>query len=92
MECAKHVASMSIENEPMSTQPVLCPLCASGPLDTDMQLVARTQTGDADLRRGFSEMFAHGQLLSCEASSAKLMKLLLQDSYTSGAHVDFYDL
>lgn len=63
-----------------------------GPLDTDMQLVARTQTGDADLKRGFSDMFAQGQLLSCEASSAKLMKLLLQDSYTSGAHVDFYDL
>lgn len=57
-----------------------------------MQMEARTRTGDADLRRGFSEMFSQGQLLSCEASSAKLMKLLLDDSYTSGAHVDFYDL
>ncbi len=37
-------------------------------------------------------MFAQGQLLTCEASCAKLMKLLLEDNYTSGAHIDVYDL
>lgn len=37
-------------------------------------------------------MFSEGQLLSCEESGAKLMKLLLDDEYRSGAHVDFYDL
>lgn len=57
-----------------------------------MQLQARTRTGDSNLRKGFSEMFSQGQLLTCEASSAKLMKLLLDDSYTSGAHIDFYDI
>ncbi|KAG7263096.1 hypothetical protein CRUP_000698 [Coryphaenoides rupestris] len=31
-------------------------------------------------------MFAEGQLLTCEASCAKLMTLLLKDEYTSGAH------
>ncbi|XP_029299876.1 sepiapterin reductase a isoform X2 [Cottoperca gobio] len=63
-----------------------------GPLDTDMQKVARSRTADPSIRKSFSDMFAQGQLLTCEASCAKLMKLLLEDSYTSGAHVDVYDL
>lgn len=65
---------------------------APGPLDTNMQLEARSKSGDAALRESFSEMFAQGQLLSCEESCSKLMKLLTEDSYTSGAHVDFYDI
>ncbi|KAK5900365.1 hypothetical protein CgunFtcFv8_025328 [Champsocephalus gunnari] len=63
-----------------------------GPLDTDMQLVARSSTADPDLKRTFSDMFSAGQLLTCEASCAKLMKLLLEDSFTSGAHIDVFDL
>lgn len=65
---------------------------APGPLDTAMQMEARSRTGDPSLRKSYSAMFAQSQLLSCEASCAKLTKLLLEDSYTSGAHVDFYDL
>uniref|UniRef100_A0A4W6DGD2 Sepiapterin reductase n=1 Tax=Lates calcarifer TaxID=8187 RepID=A0A4W6DGD2_LATCA len=49
-----------------------------GPLDTAM--------------KSFSDMFAQGQLLTCEESCAKLMKVLLDDNYTSGAHIDIYDL
>ncbi|XP_077399243.1 sepiapterin reductase-like [Vanacampus margaritifer] len=65
---------------------------APGPLDTDMQLIARTQTGELGLRKTFSDMFDEGQLITCEASCAKMMKLLLEDKYTSGEHVDFYDV
>ncbi|KAA0714483.1 Sepiapterin reductase [Triplophysa tibetana] len=65
---------------------------APGPLDTDMQLQARRFSGDLKLRQSFSTMFSEGQLLSCEESGAKLMKLLLDDEYRSGAHVDFYEL
>lgn len=65
---------------------------APGPLDTDMQLEARSKSGDALLRKSFNEMFNQGQLLSCEESCSKLMKLLMENSYTSGAHVDFYDI
>ncbi|XP_061657881.1 sepiapterin reductase-like isoform X2 [Syngnathoides biaculeatus] len=65
---------------------------APGPLDTDMQLVARTKTGESSLRKAFSDMFDEGQLLTCEASCTKMMKLLLEDKYTSGDHVDFYDV
>ncbi|XP_016109425.1 sepiapterin reductase-like [Sinocyclocheilus grahami] len=64
----------------------------AGPLDTDMQLQARLSSGDLQLRRSFSLMFSEGQLLSCEESGAKLMKLLLDNDYQSGAHLDFYEL
>ncbi|XP_059905922.1 sepiapterin reductase a [Gadus macrocephalus] len=63
-----------------------------GPLDTGMQLEARTLTEDDSLRNTFADMFSKGKLLTCEASCAKLTTLLLKDEYTSGAHVDFYDV
>ncbi|KAM3874189.1 sepiapterin reductase a [Diretmus argenteus] len=65
---------------------------APGPLDTAMQTEARDRTADPSIRKSFSSMFAQGQLLTCEASCAKLMKTLLKDDYASGAHLDFYDL
>ncbi|XP_026110704.1 sepiapterin reductase a [Carassius auratus] len=65
---------------------------APGPLDTDMQLQARSSSADDALRNSFSDMHAQGQLLTCEQSINKLIKVLLEDKYTSGAHLDFYDL
>ncbi|KAM4635760.1 sepiapterin reductase-like [Polymixia lowei] len=63
-----------------------------GPLDTAMQTEARASTADPSIRKSFTDMLAQGQLLTCEASCAKLMKVLLEDVYPSGAHLDFYDL
>ncbi|XP_065103932.1 sepiapterin reductase b [Paramisgurnus dabryanus] len=65
---------------------------APGPLDTDMQVQARCFSGDLKIRQSFSSMFSEGALLSCEESGAKLMKLLLDNEYQSGAHIDFYEL
>ncbi|XP_010876265.2 sepiapterin reductase a [Esox lucius] len=65
---------------------------APGPLDTDMQVVARGSTADPEIRMSFLSMHSQGQLLTCEESCAKLMKVLLEDGYPSGAHLDFYDL
>ncbi|CAM4533727.1 unnamed protein product [Leuciscus chuanchicus] len=65
---------------------------APGPLDTDMQLQARSSSADDALRNTFSVMHANGQLLTCEQSVSKLMKVLLEDTYPSGAHLDYYDL
>ncbi|XP_061593482.1 sepiapterin reductase-like [Cololabis saira] len=63
-----------------------------GPLDTAMQVEARSRTADPALRESFSDMFSQGQLLSCQASCGKLLKLLLDDSYASGAHIDVFDV
>ncbi|XP_014452583.2 sepiapterin reductase [Alligator mississippiensis] len=64
---------------------------APGPLDTDMQELARTKTGDAELRQFFLDHKESGQLLDCSVSAQKLVTLLLDDTFSSGAHVDFYE-
>ncbi|XP_008322723.1 sepiapterin reductase [Cynoglossus semilaevis] len=63
-----------------------------GPLDTDMLAYAKSHTADENLRMSFNDMCDKGQVLSCDQSCSVLMKLLLGDSYESGAHVDVYDV
>ncbi|XP_005061895.1 PREDICTED: sepiapterin reductase, partial [Ficedula albicollis] len=65
---------------------------APGPLDTDMQLLARTRTGDPGMRQQFQRMQEKGQLIDSSVSAQKLLQLLKEDSFPSGAHVDFYDI
>uniref|UniRef100_A0A8C7XA27 Sepiapterin reductase n=1 Tax=Oryzias sinensis TaxID=183150 RepID=A0A8C7XA27_9TELE len=63
-----------------------------GPLDTEMQQEARSRTADPEVKIAFSDMKTRGQLLTCEESCAKLMKVLLEDGFSSGAHIDVYDV
>ncbi|RMC22630.1 hypothetical protein DUI87_00365 [Hirundo rustica rustica] len=66
--------------------------CGSCPLDTDMQLLARSRTADPGLRQQFQRLKEKGQLIECSVSAQKLLRLLQDDSFPSGAHVDFYDI
>ncbi|XP_027761417.1 sepiapterin reductase-like [Empidonax traillii] len=65
---------------------------APGPLDTDIQLLARTETGDLEMRRFFQSLQESSKLIDCTVSAQKLVKLLEEDTFQSGAHVDFYDI
>lgn len=65
---------------------------APGPLDTDMQLLARTKTGDAEMRQQFQSLHDSGQLIDCAVSAQKLLRLLEENTFTSGAHMDFYSV
>ncbi|OXB75819.1 UNVERIFIED_CONTAM: hypothetical protein H355_009452 [Colinus virginianus] len=65
---------------------------APGPLDTDMQLLARTKTGDPEARQQFQSLKESGRLIDCAVSAQKLLKLLEEDTFSSGAHVDFYSI
>ncbi|XP_054489842.2 sepiapterin reductase [Agelaius phoeniceus] len=65
---------------------------APGPLDTDMQLLARSKTGDPGLRQHFQRLQEQGQLIPSSVSAQKLLQLLQEDSFPSGAHVDFFDI
>ncbi|XP_015718528.1 sepiapterin reductase [Coturnix japonica] len=65
---------------------------APGPLDTDMQLLARTKTGDIEMRQQFQSLHESGKLIDCAVSAQKLLKLLEENTFTSGAHMDFYSI
>ncbi|XP_076868099.1 sepiapterin reductase a [Brachyhypopomus gauderio] len=65
---------------------------APGPLDTDMLLQARTTTADTKLKDFIAAMYSDGHVLTCEESVSKLIKVLQEDNYPSGAHVDFFDV
>uniref|UniRef100_A0A8C3PS20 Sepiapterin reductase n=1 Tax=Calidris pygmaea TaxID=425635 RepID=A0A8C3PS20_9CHAR len=65
---------------------------APGPLDTDMQLLARTKTRDPEMRQYFQSLQESGHLIDCTVSAQKLVNLLAEDTFSSGAHVDFYDI
>ncbi|CAM5142178.1 unnamed protein product, partial [Natator depressus] len=60
------------------------------PLDTEMKQLAHTKSGDPEVRRQFLNMKYSGQLLDCNVSAQKLVNLLLEDTFNSGAHIDFY--
>lgn len=62
-----------------------------GPLDTDMQQLARETSVDPDMRKSLQEMKTKGKLVDCKISAQKLLSLLQKDTFKSGVHVDFYD-
>jgi sepiapterin reductase len=65
---------------------------APGPLDTDMQLALRTAPElDEASRKVFSHMKEESKLVDPVVSATKLARLVIEDLFESGSHVDFYD-
>ncbi|XP_067835461.1 sepiapterin reductase-like [Heptranchias perlo] len=64
---------------------------APGPLDTEMQEKARSESADPELRQAFTSMHQNGRLVDCRDSAGKLVDILVRDEFESGAHVDYYD-
>jgi sepiapterin reductase len=63
-----------------------------GPLDTVMQEEIRNSTGcNAQHRETFKSMHTQGQLVDPAVSAEKCIAIVLQNKYTSGSHVDYYD-
>ncbi|OZJ05565.1 hypothetical protein BZG36_01714 [Bifiguratus adelaidae] len=65
---------------------------APGPLEGDMQQQVRESIGDEEQRRYFAQQHAEGKLVEMHDSAQKLLRLLQDDTFTSGSHVDFYDV
>lgn len=56
-----------------------------------MQQLARETSVDPDLRKRLQELKRKGELVDCKISAQKLLSLLQNDKFKSGAHIDFYD-
>ena len=67
---------------------------APGAMDTDMTVVLREE--DNQLDHGLKDYFrgAHekGELIDPKASAAKLVQLVWSGDFSSGSHVDYWDL
>ncbi|CAO2606050.1 Sepiapterin reductase [Lemmus lemmus] len=68
-----------------------CTFHLLGPLDTDMQQLAREASKDPEIRNGLQKLKSNGKLVDCGTSAQKLLSLLQKDTFQSGAHIDFYD-
>jgi sepiapterin reductase len=65
---------------------------APGPLDTDMQLALRSAPElDEASRKMFLDMKEGSKLVDPAASAKKLARLVIEELFESGSHVDFYD-
>lgn len=64
---------------------------APGPLDNDMQVKARTETPDEEIRKILSSLKEEGKLVPCDTSVKKMLQVIEKDEFKSGEHVDFFD-
>lgn len=67
---------------------------APGPLDTQMQLEIRSadEGMHQPLREQFLAASSEGKLIHPDDSALKLLLILQENTYTSGSHIDYYDV
>ncbi len=65
---------------------------APGPLDTQMQEQIRRSMPPVPTRIAFEEMHRNKTLIDPQVSAAVLIKLLENDTYENGAHIDYFDV
>ena len=64
---------------------------APGPLVGDMQQYIRGAIGDGKQREIYTSLHEQGQLVPMEKSAEKLIALIADNKFESGAHCDYYD-
>lgn len=65
---------------------------APGPMDTDMQKEIREKpTVDKGVQEYFNELKANNLLVSPNKSANKLIRIVVQNKFKSGDHIDYYD-
>lgn len=62
-----------------------------GPLNNAMQATVRESLGDSEQKEVYRQMHQEGKLVEPKDTANKLLSLLLEDAFTSGSHVDYYD-
>ncbi|KAJ3040871.1 hypothetical protein HDV00_010331 [Rhizophlyctis rosea] len=80
------------QNSASSTPRVRVLNYAPGPMDTAMQTEIRDTMPDIPLRKIYVDMHNEGKLVKPEDSARVLVKLLEEDTWENGAHLDYFDL
>ncbi|OAD57799.1 Sepiapterin reductase [Eufriesea mexicana] len=62
-----------------------------GPVETDMYLEICTKVGDKEIKAQFNDMLTKKRVLTCEQTVNRLLTILKEQKYKSGAHVDYND-
>jgi len=65
---------------------------APGPMRTAMTEQILASCADAGVLENFKKMDSEGSFVPVDTSADKLMKLLAEDTYESGAHIDYFDV
>ncbi|KAJ1981270.1 hypothetical protein H4R34_002147 [Dimargaris verticillata] len=92
--CAKAARDRFLEVIALEEDPALTKTLnyAPGPLDNAMQQRVRQGLGDATQRSLYTAMSEEGKLVTMESSATKVVKLVLQNRFTSGQHIDYFDV
>jgi sepiapterin reductase len=92
-KAAREMHHRAIALEQKATPRVKTLNYSPGPMDTDMQSCFRvSKTVHSELKKIFTTMKENGTLVPPNESSYICVDLLLENSYESGAHVDYYDI
>ena len=61
-------------------------------MDTAMQQKIRHEMEEGQVRQEFIKLYKNNLLVSTSDSVRVLLKLIEEDSFVNGAHVDYYDI
>lgn len=64
---------------------------APGPMDTAMGKKIMNDSRDEETKKSFENLFKTGNIVDPLVSANKMITLLREDKYESGAHIDYYD-
>ncbi|XP_072177508.1 sepiapterin reductase-like [Diadema setosum] len=64
---------------------------APGPVETDMFQRMSTKSADDGLRKSLVGLVTSQKVLKPDQTAAKLVRLLEEDTFESGAHIDYFD-
>jgi len=84
-------AVIAAETSTDSTARIKALSYAPGACDTDMQQLVRTTGSSESQMKVFRDMKDENKLVKPAVTAAALTKLLMEDKYQSGAHIDYWD-
>ena len=88
---SKAAMDMFLKNLPLDYPSIRTLNYAPGPMDTAMGKKLMNDTRDEETKKSFENLFKTGNIVDPLVSANKVITLLREDKYESGAHIDYHD-